>query len=159
VAACVRRGEQDAVEHPDERVVGEHRVRQREAGTPQRAEDLLDRSELPPRPVAVRIQQVEPARVPVTQCGPRLDHLPHALLPARIRPGRELEFRQHLVGDGAEQLLLAREVAVDRHPLDAELTAEPAHAQRRCALAVCERERGRDDPLAGEGLTPGHFTP
>ena len=56
-----------------------------------------------------------------------------------------LDLAGEQVGEAVEQLGAVGDVAVDRHRLDAELGSEPAHRQRLRALAVDERERGRED--------------
>ena len=52
---------------------------------------------------------------------------------------------------GVEELLLARDVAVQRHRLDAELLPEPTHGEAGQAVGVDELQRGLDDPVATEG--------
>jgi hypothetical protein len=69
----------------------------------------------------------------------------HALAPRgglRIRKFDEVE---QVRGDGVDQCVLVREVAVQRHPLDAELAAESAHGERAQALVIEELQGGVDD--------------
>ena len=55
--------------------------------------------------------------------------LPHGRLP--VRPGRrDVDVAQDQVDDAVEDVVLVRHVVVQRHRLDPELLAEPAHGQR-----------------------------
>ena len=45
-------------------------------------------------------------------------------------PGRELDLAEDDVDHAIEELLLVRDVLVERHRHDAELLCEPAHAER-----------------------------
>ena len=49
-----------------------------------------------------------------------------------------------------EQVVLAAHVGVERHRLDPELLAEPAHADRLDPVAIGKVDGSRDDPFAGE---------
>ena len=61
-----------------------------------------------------------------------------------------LELADHALDDAVEQVVLVPDVAVERHGVDAELLAEPAHAQRLEAAAVGEVDGGLQDALAGQ---------
>jgi hypothetical protein len=50
-----------------------------------------------------------------------------------------------------EEVVLARDVVVERHRLDAELLREPAHRQGPEAAFVCDGDRGTQHPLAAQG--------
>ena len=68
-----------------------------------------------------------------------------------LRLGR-LEVRQHrLAHDGAEQILLGREVEVDRALADAGGRGDVLQLGRRVA-ALGERGEGGGDDLAGSGI-------
>ena len=67
---------------------------------------------------------------------------PDRLLPVAVAV-RQLPFGEHEVEHPVEQVLLVRDVAVERHRLEPELLAEPAHRQRLDAGRVGELERPR----------------
>jgi hypothetical protein len=76
---------------------------------------------------------------------------------------RERHLLPHELDDPVEQAVLALGVVVDRHRIDAQLRAEPAHRERVEALAIDEAERGLQDPSAVEpasngGLSGGHVS-
>ena len=62
-----------------------------------------------------------------------------------------LDLADHDLGDAVEQVVLALDVAVDRHRVDAELLAELAHAQVVEAAPVGEGHAGLEDAFAGQG--------
>ena len=55
---------------------------------------------------------------------------------------RVLDLARDEVDHSDEDLVLVRDVVVERHRLDAEVLGEPAHAERVDALAVGEVDRG-----------------
>jgi hypothetical protein len=63
-----------------------------------------------------------------------------------------LHVRHDVLDDGIEQRLAARNVPVQRHGLDAELLAEPAHREAREPVGLDELQRRDDDPVAAERL-------
>ncbi len=82
----------------------------------------------------------------------------HEVLPAVAGSVEHLVVRLH-AGDEAvhhavEELLLAGDVAVERHRLDAEGLPEAAHRQPREALLVDVGDRGVEDPSAVERDVP-----
>ena len=62
-----------------------------------------------------------------------------------------LDLADHDFGDAVEEVVLALDVAVDRHRVDAELLAELAHAQVVEAAPVGEGHAGLEDAFAGQG--------
>jgi hypothetical protein len=66
-------------------------------------------------------------------------------------------LRQRLE-EGVEQVLAARDVAVQRHRLDAQRAAEAAHRERVAALGLDELERGVDHAGAAERLAGRRHT-
>ncbi len=68
-------------------------------------------------------------------------------------PGRvgQLDLADDHVRDAIEDLVLVPDVAVERHRIDAELLAEPAHAQGVDALAIGEVDGSPKDALLGQG--------
>src|SRR4029077_7029998 len=54
------------------------------------------------------------------------------------------------VDQAVQEVFLATDMRVERHRLDAQLLAEPAHADRVDALVICEVERSRQHPGAAE---------
>ncbi len=62
----------------------------------------------------------------------------------------ELDLVEHDVDHGVQQLVLARDVVIQRHRARAELTGEPAHAQPFDAFAVGEPERLGHHPLLAQ---------
>ena len=70
--------------------------------------------------------------------------------PIRGPVGRELKLIERAVDDRAEQLVLARDVAIQGHRRDAELRRDPAEADRLESARVGDRERRLDDELAGQ---------
>ena len=72
--------------------------------------------------------------------------------PAACRPstGRSARRSDWRADDRGDQLVAAADVPVDRGRADVELGGQPAHGQRRRALADDEVERGGDDLVAVE---------
>ena len=70
-------------------------------------------------------------------------------LPVAARRG-SLELADDAFDDAVEQVVLVADVAVERHGVDAEVLAEPAHAQRLEAAPVGEVDGGLQDALAGQ---------
>jgi len=68
---------------------------------------------------------------------------------------RQRHLRQEPLGDGVEQPLLAREVVVDRHGLDAEGGPQLAGAAGLEPVAVDQRQRRRGQAVAAELRAPG----
>jgi hypothetical protein len=68
------------------------------------------------------------------------------LLPRHIGGRRDDELREQRFDDAREHRGFVGEVAVDRHPLDAELRAEPSHRERVESVAVDDRKRRLGDP-------------
>jgi hypothetical protein len=62
----------------------------------------------------------------------------------------QVQLGHQMVGDPFEKILTPVDVAVQRHRLDPELLAEPAHGQRGQAVLVDERDGGLDDPVPGQ---------
>src|SRR4051794_8012348 len=82
------------------------------------------------------------------------------LLPGPLE-GVRLSLGNRGVDHRVEQLVLAAEVAVQRHGADAEVVGEAAHAERLEPVAVEQLERGggdllRGEPCAGCCLRRGH---
>src|SRR5262249_26971746 len=86
----------------------------------------------------------------ILEPGPGHDDGTNALLPIARRRVGELEFAEQAQRDGVQEVVLALEVVVERHPLDAQLRAEAAHGQCLRSLGVDQLERGLDDTLARE---------
>ena len=61
-----------------------------------------------------------------------------------------LDLGGEAVGEALEQRRAVGDVAVERHRLDAQLAGDAAHRQRVGALAVEQRQGGRQDRLARE---------
>jgi hypothetical protein len=68
---------------------------------------------------------------------------------------REVHLGEDDVEHGVEEPLLARDVVVQRHRLDAEATGEGAHRQGGQALRVGKGNRLRDDAVAAERTADG----
>ena len=65
--------------------------------------------------------------------------------------GLDFDLADHDLDRAVQQLVLVLHVPVERHGLDAELLAEPAHAQGIDAAAIGEVHGRSKDPLPGEG--------
>ena len=68
--------------------------------------------------------------------------------------GRSFDLADDALDDPVEQVVLAPDVAVERHRVDAELLAELAHAQGLEAVAIREVHRDAEDPVAVERRSP-----
>jgi hypothetical protein len=79
------------------------------------------------------------------------NHDPAQALDPVIAGWRSLDLTDDDLGDAIEQVVLALDVAVDRHRVDTELLAELAHAQVVEAAPVGEGDAGLEDAFAGEG--------
>ncbi len=75
----------------------------------------------------------------------------HLGLPWRARHG-QVDLGEDEVDDAVDDLVLVGEVVVERHRLDAEVLAEPAHAQAIEPALVGQPEGGLEDAVAGERL-------
>ena len=64
--------------------------------------------------------------------------------------GRPLDLGDDQLDDPVEQVVLAPDVAVERHRVDPELLAELAHAQRLEAVAIGELDGDAEDAVAVE---------
>src|SRR5262249_18983974 len=75
---------------------------------------------------------------------------------------RRLGLGEHEVEDPVEQVVLVRDVVVERHRLETEELAELPHRHRLDAVLVRELERGAQDAVAAEGEAGlgfgGHLT-
>jgi len=69
---------------------------------------------------------------------------------ARVR--RWIERQQDALVDAVEQRVLVRDVVIQRHRLDAERSAEPAHRQSGHAVAIEQRDRCVEDRVAVSGF-------
>ena len=80
----------------------------------------------------------------------RRDRMPaQGVLPI---PGlRQLDLAHDEVGDPVQQVVLVRDVVVERHRLDPELLPEPAHAERLDPVVVGERDGGTEHALSRQG--------
>ena len=74
---------------------------------------------------------------------------PEGGLPVVVRP-RRLELGEDRREHRVEDVVLARDVVVQRHRLDAEACRELAHRQCRDSVGVGERQRLGDDDLAAQ---------
>ena len=72
-----------------------------------------------------------------------------ALLPVEDG-GRTLHLGDDGLDDGIDKRILAREVVIQRHRLDAELAPEPAHTEPFEPVSIDEADCGPDDLLAVE---------
>ena len=71
-----------------------------------------------------------------------------AVLPAAGPRDDQRHLAEDLLDHALDQVLLAVDVAVQRHRLDAELASEPPHREGVEALAVDEVEGGAEHPIA-----------
>jgi hypothetical protein len=84
--------------------------------------------------------------------------LPQPCTPISVGPDRieaadrDVDLTDYVVDETVEQGLLAGQVVVQRHGLDAELGGEAAHRQRLDPLRVRQGDRRRQHPLATERL-------
>jgi hypothetical protein len=76
--------------------------------------------------------------------------LPDRRLPLAPCRGR-LDLAGDEVDDAVQDLVLVGDVAVQRHRLDTEILAEPAHAQALDAALVRQRDRGAQHALSVQG--------
>ncbi len=144
----VQGGEGEAL--VDEGVVDADRLRVREAGGAQDAEDGLDGGDLvgaaggavggEQRGLRVGLVTGVDAQADGAQVGPPVP----GGLPAVLGPADEL------VGDGEQQVVGAVEVAVDRARVGAERGAEPPYGERLGAVLPDQPDRGVDDQFGGE---------
>jgi hypothetical protein len=65
-----------------------------------------------------------------------------------IEPRMIRDRRHRVIHQRVEQVLLAREMVIDAHRLDAEALAQLARRKAREARVVDQRQRGQDDALA-----------
>jgi hypothetical protein len=63
---------------------------------------------------------------------------------------RQLDLAEDEVDHAVEELVLGRQVVVERHRADAELLGQPAHRQRLDSLAGGELDRSLDDAILVE---------
>jgi hypothetical protein len=104
--------------------------------------------------VALR-QQLADARMQAEEPAPLPCHLAGVLGPV-AGGGGELELVHHAFGDALEDVVLVRDVVVQRHRLHAELPPDPAHGDGLETLRVHDAQRRLDDPVSGERLAlPG----
>ena len=90
----------------------------------------------------------------LVQCPERSRVRAHLALPigARVRD-RQGQSAEQTTRDSVQQRCLAGEVPIERHRLDTQLAAQPAHAQLVEAILVDIAERGVHDAGAGQGRT------
>ena len=74
----------------------------------------------------------------------------NGLVPVSVRR-RRLALGEDEVEDAVEQVVLVRDVVVERHRLEPEHLAELAHRHGLDPALVGELERRLEDPLAAEG--------
>src|SRR5438477_13042251 len=84
--------------------------------------------------------------------------LPHGRLPSGVT-GRQADLAEHDVDHPVQQVALTGHVVVQRHRLDPEYLAEPAHAQRPDAAFVSEGDRGLQHLVAAQARPPGRSVP
>ena len=65
---------------------------------------------------------------------------------------RQIDLAEHEIDHAVEEVVLVGHVVVQRHRLDPELVAEPAHAQRRDAVLIGKGDRGRSTRSRLKGL-------
>jgi hypothetical protein len=126
-----------ATQHPERRV---HRPERRET-----VEWL----------VALR-QQLADARMQAEEPSPLARHRSRVVGPV-VGGSGELELVHHAFGDALEDVVLVLDVVVQRHRLDAELPADPAHRDGLETLFVHDAQRRLDDPVSGERLAVPRF--
>src|SRR5215211_327791 len=89
------------------------------------------------------------------------DRGPAHRAPPVLLPRRKLDLVEDQLDDPVEQVILVRDVVVQRHRLDAQFLAEPAHAQGLDAFGVSEADGGAQHALPCQGSplrlrTSGH---
>jgi len=67
---------------------------------------------------------------------------------------RQVDLAEHQVHHAVEELVFVGHVVVERHGLDAEGLAEPAHAERGDPALVGEGDAGMQHPVSAQRL-PG----
>jgi hypothetical protein len=82
----------------------------------------------------------------------------HRLLPITLTRG-QLDLGEHEVDHAVEQLVLVRDVVIERHGAGAEFATQPTHAERLEPFGIGEPERlaqhaQRVEPLARLGTAP-----
>jgi hypothetical protein len=151
--------EGEAVDGLDEQEVSLHGHPRRQPTRPQDREHALG--------VAQRVGAHRDAadrdadEVGVAQAGGALGprHVLELLAPAWRVGVRDLLLADHVVEHQVQQAVLAADVPVQRGGPGAQLFGEPAHAERREALAVKEVDRRDHDRLPADRLAPAPGLP
>jgi hypothetical protein len=145
----------DETEHvAQERLVGADRLHIVEPGGPQRGQHGLE-------PGNAALAETSPGRRQHGHAGvgeKGSPELPHNLLelvqPVPIARRRPADALQALVHDGLEQFVLAVEMAVDGHRIDAEMCSQPPHGKGAQSAFIGHREGCFDDGRPAEGWAP-----
>ena len=116
-----------------------------EAGAEQRAHEFLHPSAAAGRAHDGRGDERQGARVRLGQRVQAHEELTHASLPAGIRRRRSERRRGDRLADAVEDGLLAGEVVVEAHRLDAGLGGQTAHVQCVDAVLVDDLHGDGDD--------------
>nr|WP_263656688.1 hypothetical protein [Nonomuraea aurantiaca] len=130
----------------------------REPGTDQRAHDPVVVRDNAGRDGPARAQQPGRPRVTQHHFPRREEPLPQPRTPVSVRFGRVeaadrvMHLSDHGLDDAVEQGLLARQMVVERHGLDADVSGEAAHRQRLDPLRIRQDDRRRQHALAAERL-------
>jgi hypothetical protein len=74
-------------------------------------------------------------------------------LPRDIRI-RKRVLTHHRIEELSDEVFLVGDMVVERHRLDAEILAEPAHGERLDPVLIGERHGGGDHPRPGQRSAP-----
>jgi hypothetical protein len=128
----------------------------REAALAQDADDGVHIGQRRRPGLRTRLEQPRGPRVTQQGLARSEDRGLQAGLPVRPGLARQVDFADDEVGDAPEQVVLVADMRIERHRLDAERLADPAHADRIDALAIRQADRRAQHPLARQGsAAPG----
>src|SRR5450631_4341403 len=74
----------------------------------------------------------------------------HRRLPLAA-PRRQLDLPEHHIDHAVEDLVLVRDVVVQRHGFDLQAVRQPAHGERADAIRISEGDAFEDDPFPAQG--------
>ena len=121
----------------------------REAGFPQRSQDGLHPVHPPGTGVGLRIIRLHAQRWRRNTSWDEIAVRRSSVFQSASPEGTSISSSTR-VDDPVEDVVLVRDVVVERHRLDAELLAELAHRQRLDPACVGEREGGAQHALPGQ---------
>ena len=128
------------------------RRRQREPGLPQASQHRLVVGQRRRPRLRARPHQAQRPRVSSQYLAHRVGAVLHGASPVGVVG--DLDLGEHRVDHAVEDVVLARDVVIQRHGLDPELLSEAPHGHRAEALGVGQGHGRTQRAVPGHGLAP-----